>query len=304
MFRLAHLSDPHLHAPGGPAVAELIGKRAIGHINWLRGRQAIHRADIAKALVADLRAQRADHIAMTGDLVNISAAFEWPAAHAYMRSLGTPEQVTAVPGNHDAYVSAGLEGMRGVYAPYVASEHQHGESAPTYPFARRRGPVTLIGVSTALPTPPFIASGRLGEAQLARLAALLAEIGATRTCKVLLIHHPPTQLLAAGRRGLDDADALGEVLARQPVDLILHGHNHTATLATMPGRDGPIPIVGVPSASAIPHGRKPGAGYAVIEVGGETKARKMTLVRRGISDDHAPGGPIAFDELSRQVLTD
>ena len=37
------------------------------------------------------------------------------------------------------------------------------------PTLRRRGPVALIGLSSAVPTPPFMATGTLGRAQLEAL---------------------------------------------------------------------------------------------------------------------------------------
>ena len=122
MFVLAHLSDPHLQMPAPPGLLELAGKRAIGYINWQRGRHTIHRTDIAAELVADLLRHKPDHIAMTGDLVNVAARCEWAAARAYMQALGTPEGVTAVPGNHDAYVRSAIAEMDAVYAPYVTPD--------------------------------------------------------------------------------------------------------------------------------------------------------------------------------------
>ncbi len=44
-----------------------------------------------------------------------------------------------------------------------------------FPFLRRRGDVALIALSTGLPTGPFMATGRLGARQLARLAELLEQ---------------------------------------------------------------------------------------------------------------------------------
>ena len=41
-----------------------------------------------------------------------------------------------------------------------------------FPFLRRRGDVALIALSSGLPTGPFMATGRLGERQLARLLAI------------------------------------------------------------------------------------------------------------------------------------
>ena len=43
---------------------------------------------------------------MTGDLVNISLPGEYAPALAWLESLGSPHDVTLVPGNHDAYVWA------------------------------------------------------------------------------------------------------------------------------------------------------------------------------------------------------
>ena len=72
MFTLAHLSDPHLAPLPKPRWRELIGKRVTGYINWQR-RAALHpRRRRARQIVADLKAQAPDHIAVTGDLANIA----------------------------------------------------------------------------------------------------------------------------------------------------------------------------------------------------------------------------------------
>src|SRR5919197_1133918 len=89
MFLLAHLSDPHL----GPLPAP----------RW-RERHLIHRSEVLARVVADLKAQAPDHIAVTGDLVNISIPGEYAPARAWLEALGTPHDVTLVPGNHDVYV--------------------------------------------------------------------------------------------------------------------------------------------------------------------------------------------------------
>src|SRR5919197_405219 len=77
MFVLAHLSDPHLGPLPRPRLAELAGKRAAGFFNWRRKRHRIHRAEVLARVTADLKAHTADHIAVTGDLVNISLAGEY-----------------------------------------------------------------------------------------------------------------------------------------------------------------------------------------------------------------------------------
>ena len=44
MFVLAHLSDPHLAPLPTPNPLQLLSKRGLGYINWLRKRRSIHRA--------------------------------------------------------------------------------------------------------------------------------------------------------------------------------------------------------------------------------------------------------------------
>ncbi len=63
-FTLAHLSDPHLPPLPALRLRELTGKRALGYLNWTRNRHAIHRREVLDTLVADMQAQRPDHIAV------------------------------------------------------------------------------------------------------------------------------------------------------------------------------------------------------------------------------------------------
>ena len=73
MFTLAHLSDPHLAPLPTPRWVELIGKRITGYINWQRKRRFIHDPAALAAIVADVKTQAPDHIAVTGDIANIAS---------------------------------------------------------------------------------------------------------------------------------------------------------------------------------------------------------------------------------------
>ena len=84
MFTLAHVSDVHLAPLPTPRPSELLSKRGLGYLNWLRKRRAIHRADMLAALVADLKTRAPDHIAVTGDLVRICRC----QASSYGRAIG------------------------------------------------------------------------------------------------------------------------------------------------------------------------------------------------------------------------
>ena len=104
MFALAHLSDPHLSPMPRPRLVELMGKRAVGYFNWRSNRGAHHSPDFLSALVADLKHRGFDHLAVTGDLVNLGLPDEYALARRFLESLGPGDRVSMVPGNHDAYV--------------------------------------------------------------------------------------------------------------------------------------------------------------------------------------------------------
>src|SRR5882724_12236995 len=98
MFVLAHLSDPHLAPLPRLRPLELLSKRGLGYINWLRKRRRIHRADMLARIVTDLKARKPGHIAVTGDLVNLSLSNEFAPACAWLAGLGDANAVTVVPG--------------------------------------------------------------------------------------------------------------------------------------------------------------------------------------------------------------
>src|SRR5438045_8410893 len=104
MFVLAHLSDPHIGPIPTPRVAELINKRGLGLINWYRKRHRHHRADVLDAIVRDMQRQAPGHIALAGDLVNISLATEFARAARWLEPAGRPEQGTPAHGTHHAAV--------------------------------------------------------------------------------------------------------------------------------------------------------------------------------------------------------
>jgi hypothetical protein len=79
---------------------------------------------------------------------------------------------------------------------------------------KRAGPLALVGLNSAVETPPFIASGRLGPHQLEIVEEQLAELGEEGAIRVLLIHHPPLVGLDSPRRGLKDAAHFTRLLTK------------------------------------------------------------------------------------------
>jgi 3',5'-cyclic AMP phosphodiesterase CpdA len=291
MFVLAHLSDPHLAPLPRPRWPELIGKRATGYINWRRKRRLIHRADVLARIVADLNAQAPDHIAVTGDLVNIALAAEFAPARIFLETLGTTHDVTLVPGNHDAYVRSTARSPRQHWGDYM-----RGDDAGEFPFLRRRGPLALIGLSTAVPTPPFMATGRLGAGQIARLGALLDDCAGL--FRVVLMHHPPASKPGRHFKRLTDGADFRATLARHGTELVIHGHDHERSLIELPGPRRRIPVVGVPSASEAPPGEHDPAGYNLYRIEGEAGAWRCEAISRGLARDGA-----TIIEVQRTTLT-
>ena len=278
-FTLAHLSDPHLPPLPVPQVSELLGKRGLGYLNWTRNRHQYHRRDVLDVLVSDMQAQVPSHIAVTGDLVNLALEAEFAPALAWLRAVGPPDRVTAVPGNHDAYVRATRHRFAESFADYLRGDDAFDA---TFPVLRRRGPLLLIGLSTAVPTPPFMATGTLGRAQLEALGQTLSRLAHDDAFRVLLVHHPLRS--ASMIKRLTDAPELLAVLKRHGVDLVLHGHDHVHSTIWIDGPSGTIPVVGVPSASARAHGHYPAAAYNLFSIARDGAAWRCQQMVRGIDE--------------------
>lgn len=281
-FTLAHLSDPHLPPMPQPRLSELAGKRLFGYLNWTRNRHRFHRRDVVDPLISDLQAQVPDHIAVTGDLVNLALDAEFVPARAWLESVGPPDKVTVVPGNHDAYMRSTRHRFAETWRDYLAGDGARVES-PLFPALRRRGPVVMIGVSSAVPTPPLMATGWLGKSQMEALERTLAGLASEQAFRVLLIHHPLRSTAKAKR--LTDSPQLLALLKQFGVELVLHGHDHIHSTMWVEGPNGSsIPAIGVPSASALAHGHYPYAAYNLFSIARDGERWRCQQAVRSIND--------------------
>lgn len=246
-----------------------------------------------EALVADLKAHAPDHVAITGDLTNFASKVEVAAARRWLESLGPAETVTVSPGNHDALVGQAGANLFSAWTPWLGDDE-----AAVFPTVRLRGPIALINLCSAVPTAPHLATGRLGEDQLARLDALLADPAHAALFRVVILHHPPQPGAVSRRKALEDQAGLRAVLARRGADLVLHGHAHQALVATLPGPgERPIPVLGAPSASVWVRGHSPARWHALEIEPREDGGHALRVVARGL--DPLTG---AMTELGRYAL--
>jgi 3',5'-cyclic AMP phosphodiesterase CpdA len=252
-FTLAHLSDLHLSSLDGVKLRELLSKRMLGYVSWRLRRRHEHRADVLDALRADLQAEHPDHIAVTGDLTHLGLPQEFRDASSWLARLGAPDRITVIPGNHDAYVREPWQETFAQWSAYMrgdnAGEGADGDDA--FPSLRVRRHVALIGLSSAQPSAPFLATGRLGEGQLQRLERILERTSRAGLFRIVMLHHPPAAHTVRWRKSLRDGAALRAMLRRHGVELVLHGHAHFSAAAYLDPALGGNLAIGVPSASAI-----------------------------------------------------
>jgi 3',5'-cyclic AMP phosphodiesterase CpdA len=248
-FLLAHLSDAHIGPLPRPLKRDLMGKRLTGWLNWRHSRCELHDMGVLARIVEDIKAHKPDHVAMTGDILNIGLPSEFPLASAWLDTLGPRSDVSFVPGNHDAYVRSSLPYLARTFAPWTGDR---GQGVAHFPYLRLRDGMALIGLSSGVPTPPLVASGRLGLQQRQALARLLDETRARGLVRVIMIHHPPYRRGATPGRGLSDAAEFEDLLKGHGAELVIHGHNHRRMLTTLPSLGGSTPVAGVASASAVP----------------------------------------------------
>jgi 3',5'-cyclic AMP phosphodiesterase CpdA len=288
-FVIAHITDPHLSPAPMPGFADLRLKRVMGFINWKRGRERLNDMGLLKRLVEDLRAQRPDHVAVTGDLVNIGMPIEFHRAALWMETLGEPSDVSFVPGNHDAYVRASMPLLATTFAPWATSDGAP-ESQATYPYLRVRGEIAIIGLSSAVPTAPLMATGRLGKKQVEAFAELLRQTGAKGLARVVLIHHPPLAGVTPPLRGLSDAPAFERVIRDFGAEAILHGHIHRQAVRSLPSRaartiGGAVPVLSAPSAAAAASHPRYRAAYHLVRLDREGERWRIGARSRGLTPE-------------------
>lgn len=264
MFTLAHLSDIHLSPMPHARRRHLLSKRILGYVNWHRGRKYVHKREILDLLTRDLVERSPDHIAVTGDLVNLGLPEEFLRAADWLHHLGPPSEVTAIPGNHDAYVRLHPDKSMRHWRPYMEANEAGEALFPTpatgFPFVRRFDHIGIVALSSAIPTMPFVAAGRVGKTQREYLRGALDTLGREGLFRTVLIHHPPLPGYS-WRRGLRDAKKVTDILREHGAELVLHGHRHEQTVREIETVSGPAIVVGVPSASEAVEGRAPAARY-------------------------------------------
>ncbi|MEO8878656.1 MAG: metallophosphoesterase, partial [Polyangiaceae bacterium] len=196
-MRIAHLSDLHVLALAGVSPHRFFNKRLTGYANLRLKRKHIHRRGYVEAIAKEITVSKIDHVVVTGDLTNLALEAEFEAARDLLENgLGlSPKDVSVVPGNHDLYTAGALRKRRFTefFAEYIKSDLPDlAANTPlgAFPFVRLRGPCAIIGLTSAVPRLPFVASGNIGRAQLEAFGKIMEHPEVAKRTPVILIHHP------------------------------------------------------------------------------------------------------------------
>ncbi|MEM7568712.1 MAG: metallophosphoesterase [Pseudomonadota bacterium] len=291
-MRFAHFTDLHLPIRARPRVTALLSKRVLGYQSWLRKRHKRHQQWTLDTLVADAKAKGIDGVLVTGDITNIALPSEFRDAATWMAEQLTGLPTAFVPGNHDSYVDLPWADGLGLLDPFMEGWSNLDEAETAAPRARTGADdfpfIAPIGLAQGIccicanscpPTAPGMASGRLGDAQIAALAAILDAAKARGLYRLVLVHHPVSDGVVSWRKALHDAPAFQAMIAAHGADLILHGHTHFPVHASLTGPDGPVPVLGGGSAShTAGHGKYTPARYSLLDIARGDDGRWQTDV--------------------------
>src|SRR5690606_21982673 len=113
-------------------------------VNWQRNRRHLMQDGALATIVADLQTHAPDHLAVTGDLVNLALDAELELACQWLGTLGPATDVSVVPGNHDAYVPGAFDKVCRSWSAWLTGDSLGLPGRHSFPYLRVRGKVALI----------------------------------------------------------------------------------------------------------------------------------------------------------------
>jgi 3',5'-cyclic AMP phosphodiesterase CpdA len=275
-MKIAHLSDLHILSLDGVSPLRFLNKRLTGYANLRFKRNHVHHSAYARAIAREIRRAAVDHVCITGDLTNLALEPEFELARRLLEDDLDLDaaHVSVVPGNHDLYTRGALTKKRfsTYFADYLKSDLPElavDVGVGRFPFVKLRGPAAIIGLSSAVPRPPFVAAGRLGRKQLAAFDDVLRHPEVKSRTPIVLVHHPAHNPLSRIKRlleGLDDAALLWTGVRNLTRGMILHGHLHSRMQRALPTTAGRLHAVGATSASLHHGASSKMAGFNLYEI--------------------------------------
>lgn len=244
-----------------------MNKRILGFLSWRLNRRHIHIPEVLDKLIQDLDTQQANHLVISGDLTHIGTQQECRQVADWLAGLGSPRQVSVIPGNHDSYVRDDYADTLGLWSSYMSGDNASTSSLDNlFPSYRKRGALAIIGLSTAVPTAPFFATGKLGMAQINHMKECLEDARREGLFRVIVLHHGPLIDSNKFRKRLIDAPQFRQAINSTGAELILHGHGHYPVTDWLDTEKFRIPVIGAASASLLSSSSTKRAGYNIYDI--------------------------------------
>ena len=233
-MRVAHLTD--LHFQTAPNLFELLHpKRWIGSTNlYLLGRHRKFTIETQRAAIQAALEQKPDLFLMTGDITAQALAKECQLAHRELAPLLDSVPSFLIPGNHDIYTQNTLnkhfKAHLGTWLP------------PENPYLFRHKHIAALYIETC--RVDVLSRGWVDPKALEKASKLLAESDAAFT--FLCIHYPILNRRGGpygpATRAIRNAVLLENWLKSEPIDMVLHGHEHHGYRVNITSAKGDIPI--------------------------------------------------------------
>ena len=96
---------------------DLASKRVVGYVNWQRNRRRFLHDSVIDAIVADMKATHPTTSPSPAIWSIWRSTREIELARLWLETLGNPDDVSVVPGNHDAYVPGAFDKSCRAWSP-------------------------------------------------------------------------------------------------------------------------------------------------------------------------------------------
>lgn len=216
----------------------------------------------------ELNSLKPDHLAITGDLVNIATRSEIARARHWLGNNCDKDRTSLVPGNHDAYVPGAFKEATHAWQPWISGLQTGSVPAENsqFPYLKIKGPLAIIGFSTSNATLPFRATGKFTKLQAKKGGQLLTKANQDGLFRVILIHHPPYHDATHPMKKMIGIDRFQEMISENGAELILHGHTHLNTSQLLEYANGSVNAIGISSASQAAGDKKTIAGFNIFDI--------------------------------------
>lgn len=204
-------------------------------------------AEKTRAMVRLKDEIRADFVVCTGDLTALATNAEFEAARSILEPLLDTGQFVVIPGNHDHYTPRVVVQKRFArrFGSGLESDLPDLCADGCWPIVRLPADdVAVVAVNSARPNlSPFKSSGRVPEAQLDGLRAVLADPRVAGRFVFLMTHYAPCRSDGSPdswNHGLENIDELLRAAAGIERGAYLCGHVHTTFRQRIDGFAGEI----------------------------------------------------------------